>query len=121
MSPKPKRPDPAALAALAAGSTISPAPVPDPVLPPPPATPPHTETTADAKKTFSVRISAGIAGRIRAAWALELAHGTHHRSFAEFVEEALEAAITQAEKKYNTGQPLDPIGPGIIPTGRPRQ
>ena len=113
MSPKSKRPDPAALAALAAGSTINPAPAPDPVLP-------TTNTTPD-KKIFSVRISTAVAGRLRAAWAAELAHGTHNEPFSQWVEHLLSTAAADTENRLNNGHPFPPIPPGVIPTGRPHQ
>ena len=78
------------------------------------------ESSPPPRQRWTVRVDPAIPGRLRAAWVAELAHGGQH-SFAEFVEAALEAAVTQAEQKHNAGRPFEPLGPGIIPTGSAAQ
>lgn len=112
----PKRPDPAALAALAAGSSISPSTPVDPVL----ISTGQAPQTSPPRQKWTLRVPPDLPGRLRAAWVAELNRGSQ-LSFAEFVEQALQAAVTQAERKHNNGQEFEPIGPGIIPTGRAAQ
>jgi hypothetical protein len=51
---------------------------------------------------------------------LNTMHVTGFGNLSEFIQSAVNEKVTGLERAYNNGGPWEPVGPGVIPQGKPR-
>lgn len=59
------------------------------------------------------------ADRMRGAY-LNTTHVTGFSNLSEFIQSAVNEKVTGLERAHNNGEPWEPVGPGVIPQGKPR-
>lgn len=73
--------------------------------------------SAGTVKKFTIRLDPELMGRIRAAFAADMAAGSGLNSLSSWATHHLEQAVLESERRGNGGRPRQPIGSGIFPTG----
>jgi Centromere-binding protein ParB C-terminal len=74
--------------------------------------------TAGEKAKVGFYQRPGDTARARAAYDWTRAQ-TRHRSFSDFIADAIMREVERLEVEYNHGQPWPPMEPGELPTGKP--
>ena len=73
--------------------------------------------SAGPVKKFTIRLDPELMGRIRAAFAADMAAGSGLNSLSAWATYHLEQAVLESERRGNGGHPRQPIDSGIFPTG----
>lgn len=93
-------------------------PRPTPWSPPPSGAPKRPNRATRHTKTGFYQQDAD-ADRMRGAY-LNTTHLTGFNNLSEFIQTAVNEKVTGLERAYNNGEPWEPVGPGVIPQGKPR-